>query len=144
MTKNEIFNLMTSNPAFFLATVEGNQPRVRGMLLYKADENGIIFHTGTMKNVYRQIMDNPKVELCFNDFKLGMQVRISGELQLINDNNLKDEICDHPSRTFLKPWRESGELKDFYGAFAVFSLKNGVASIWTIEKNFAPKDEIHL
>lgn len=144
MTKNEAFDMMNSNPAFFLATVEGDQPRVRGMLLYKADEEGIIFHTGTMKEVYHQIMSNSKVELCFNDFKSGLQLRVSGDLENINDNHLKDEIAEHPSRTFLKPWRESGELNDFYNTFAVFRLKNGTATTWTIANNFSPKEKIYL
>lgn len=144
MTKNEVFDLMNNNPAFFLATVEGDQPRVRGMLLYKANDEGIIFHTGTMKEVYHQIISNPKAELCFNDFKLGLQLRVSGDLELINDNHLKDEIAEHPTRTFLKPWKESGELENFYNTFAVFRLKNGIASTWTMATNFAPKEKIYL
>jgi uncharacterized pyridoxamine 5'-phosphate oxidase family protein len=46
MNKQEMLELMRSNPAFYLATVDGDQPRVRGMLLYKADENGLVFHSG--------------------------------------------------------------------------------------------------
>jgi len=86
MTRQDAFDLMNANPAFHLATVEGKQPRVRGMLLYKADEAGVIFHTGTMKDVFKQIMENPRVELCFNDFKKGIQLRVSGELELVEDN----------------------------------------------------------
>lgn len=142
MTREEVFQLMRSNPAFFLATVEGDQPRVRGMLLFSADETGIIFHTGAMKDVYKQVIENPKVELCFNGS--GTQVRVSGELEIVDDNELKDEISEHPTRKFLKPWKESGQLSDFYNSFAVFRLKNGIATTWTIEKNFAPKDEIQL
>lgn len=112
------------------------------MLLYKADENGIIFHTGIMKDVYGQVVNNPKVELCFNGN--GTQVRVSGELEIVDDNNLKDEISEHPTRKFLKPWKESGELNDFYKTFVVFRLKNGTATTWTIEKNFAPKELIKL
>ncbi|MFZ5968521.1 MAG: pyridoxamine 5'-phosphate oxidase family protein [Bacillota bacterium] len=144
MTKQEIFDLMNNNPSFFLATSEDGQPRVRGMFLYKADESGIIFHTGTMKDVFKQVMKNPCVELCFVDFSKYIQVRVSGELELIDDNNLKDEISEHPSREFLKPWKEN-HLSDFYNTFAVFKLKNGSAAIWTMDTNFAyPKDEIKL
>jgi len=75
------------NPVFFLATVEDEEPRVRGMLLYKADENGIIFHTGTMKALYEQVLKNPKVELCFSGD--GTQVRVSGKLEIIEDNNIR-------------------------------------------------------
>jgi len=144
MTSQEIIELINRNPVFHLATVEGDQPRVRGMMLYKADESGIVFHSGIMKDVYRQVVNNPKVELCFNDFKNNVQVRVSGKLEIVDDNNLKDEICEHPSRQFLRGWRESGSLQDFYKSFVVFRLKNGTATTWTMETNFAPKEFIQL
>jgi len=43
MDKNEIFNLINQNPVFFLAITDGDQPRVRGMLLYRADESVLYF-----------------------------------------------------------------------------------------------------
>ncbi len=144
MTKQEILELINSNPVLFLATAEGDQPRVRGMLLYKADESGIVFHSGTMKDVYRQVLNNPKAELCFNDFKRGIQVRVTGELEIVDDKALMDEICEHPTRQFLRGWRESSTLDNFYQSFAVFRLKGGQATTWTMETNFAPKEFIQL
>jgi pyridoxamine 5'-phosphate oxidase len=145
MNKNEIYELINQNPVFFLATCDGDQPRVRGMLLYKADEeSGIVFHTGIMKDLYDQVIKNPKVELCFNDFKSGTQVRVRGELEVIDDNNLKDEISAHPTREFLKPWKDSMTQQEFYDSFVVFRLKNGIAVTWTMKDNFAPKIEIML
>ena len=144
MTRQDIIELINNNPAFHLATVDGDQPRVRGMLLYKADDSGIVFHSGTMKDVYKQIVNNPKVELCFNDFKRGIQLRVSGEMEIVDDNALKDEIFEHPTRGFLKPWRESGTLEDFYKSFVVFRLKGGKAITWTMATNFAPKEYIQL
>lgn len=144
MTSQEILELINRNPVIHLATVEGDQPRVRGMLLYKADESGIVFHSGTMKDVYRQVVNNPKVELCFNDFTNNIQVRVSGKLEIVDDNDLKDEICTHPSRQFLRKWVESSTLQDFYKVFVVFRLKNGTATTWTMETNFAPKEYIQL
>ncbi|WP_432664363.1 pyridoxamine 5'-phosphate oxidase family protein [Wukongibacter baidiensis] len=144
MTKQEIFELMNNNPVFFLATIEENEPRVRGMLLYKADEEGVIFHTGTMKDVYQQITKNSKVEMCFNDLKLGVQVRVKGELESIDDNSMKDEISEHPTREFLKPWKHSVSSEDFYKTFVVFKMRNGIANVWTFEKNLLPKEQIKL
>jgi uncharacterized pyridoxamine 5'-phosphate oxidase family protein len=46
MNKSEILGFLNANPVFHLATVEGNKPHARGMLMYRADENGILFHTG--------------------------------------------------------------------------------------------------
>ncbi len=142
MTAQEIFDIATKSVLFHLATVEGDQPRVREMMLYKADENGIVFHTSALKDLCKQVKSNPKVELCFN--YESMQVRIFGELEEILDTKFKDEITEHPSRKFLKAWKESGELEDFYKNFTVYSLKNGVASVWTKETNFVPKEYIQL
>lgn len=144
MNKQEIYALLNANPGFHLATVEGDQPRCRTMFLYKADENGIVFHTGSFKDVYRQISANSKVELCFNDIKNNVQVRVSGRLEEVDDNAFKDEICAHPSRQFLKPWRESGPLENFYSSFKVFRLRNGKAVPWTFATNFAPKMVVEL
>lgn len=142
MTKTEILEAINKNPAFFLATCEDNQPHVRGMLLYKADENGIFFHTGDFKQVYSQIMKNPNVELCFNC--QGTQIRISGKLELVDDNNLKDEIYNHPSRKFVRDWKDKNLFKDFYKELIVFVLKNGRATTWTMADNFSEKTYIQL
>ena len=140
MTRDEYYAFMTANPAFFLATVDGDQPRVRGMFLYRADEQGILFHTGKMKDVYGQLMAQPKAELCFNSLKERRQVRVSGAVELVEDQELKEEIVDHPSRAFLKPWVE----EQGYGFLAVFRLRKGKATTWTMDANFAPKEYLDL
>lgn len=144
MTKEQIFELMSKNPGFHLATIDGTMPRVRGMLLFRADDNGIIFHTGTFKDVYRQIVACPNVELCFNDYEQNAQVRVSGSLEIIDDIALKEEISSHPTRVFLQGWKQSVPLEDFYNSFMVFRLKGGKAVVWTFETNLAPKVEIAL
>jgi len=144
MNKEEIYTLINNNPAFFLATIDGEMPRVRGMLLYKADAQGIIFHTGSMKNVYKQIQKSPNAELCFVDVKNNIQVRISGKLEIISDNTLKDEIANHPGRAFVKAWKENGSLEDFYQTFVVLKMSDGKARFWTMETNFDIGEEIQL
>jgi len=144
MQKEQIFELMNNNPTFSLATIDGETPKVRHMLLYKADKQGIIFHTGIVKEVYAQILKNPSVELCFHDVSRNIQVRVSGTLEIVDDNALKDEISNHPSRTFLQAWKQSGTLEDFYNSFIVFRMRDGRAVTWTMETNFAPKNEIAL
>jgi uncharacterized pyridoxamine 5'-phosphate oxidase family protein len=144
MTKEEMFEVMNANPIFHLATVDGDQPRCRAMYMYRADENGIIFHSGAMKMVHKQITENPKVELCFIDLKKGIQVRAWGKVDIIDDKALKDEICEEPSRKFLRKWKESGAIDDFYNNFTVYCLKGAKAVCWTMETNFAPKEEVNL
>ncbi len=144
MNKQEVLELINKNPVFFLATLDGDQPRVRGMLLYKADESGIVFHTGLMRDMCRQISANPKVELCFNDYQSQTQIRISGELESDEDTKLKDEIAAHPSRGFLKPWKDSISTEEFHKEFVVYRLKKGTASKWTMNKNLEPKEYVEL
>ena len=144
MTKEQLFELMNSNLGFHLATVENGEPRVRGMMLYKADETGIVFHTGGFKDVYKQIIANPNVQMCFNDMAKGIQVRVRGRLEEVMDTDLKDEISNHPTRAFLKKLRENSPLEEFYNSIRVFRMKNGIANVWTFNTNFAPKKDIQL
>ena len=140
MNKDEIFQAISKNPVFFLGTIDGDQPRVRGMLLYKADENGIIFHTAESKDLYKQVLKNPNAELCFNCN--GTQIRITGKLKVVDDNDLKDEICNHRSRNFLAQWKEDGSFKNIYEDLIVFSLEHGSIVTWTMADNFAKKSPI--
>lgn len=138
MTKKELFQIMNENPVFHLATMDGDQPRVRGMLLFRADEEGIIFHTAETKDLYAQILANPKAELCFQG--QGVQVRVTGTLEQVKDEKLKEEIFAHPTRKFLQAWKEQG----IDGLLQIFRLKNGTAVTWTMETNFEPKKPMQL
>lgn len=139
LTKSEIFKLMNENPGFHLATMDGDQPRVRGMLLFRANERGIIFHTASTKDVFDQIMKNPKVELCFQG--RGIQIRVTGKLEIIKDDKtLREEIFNHPTRKFLQAWKDNG----IDNLLQIFCLKNGVATEWTMETNFNEKQFIEL
>lgn len=140
MDTNEVFSAISKNPAFNLATMDGNQPRTRGMLLYRADSDGIVFHTARMRELFGQIMKNDLVEMCFN--ANGTQIRISGKLELVEDNDLKDEVANHPTRTFLAPWRNSISVDEFHAQFAVFRMKSGRITLWTMARNIEPKIEL--
>lgn len=138
MTKEELFQIMNENPVFHLATMDGDQPRVRGMLLFRADEEGIIFHTASTKDVYAQILANPKTEICFQG--QGIQIRVTGILEQVQDEKLKEDIFAHPTRKFLQAWKEQG----IDGLLQIFRLKNGTAVTWTMETNFEKQKPIRL
>jgi uncharacterized pyridoxamine 5'-phosphate oxidase family protein len=123
-----------------LATVEGNKPHVRSLLLYRADENGIIFNTGKIKDLHKQLTANPHVEMCFrnSNFQELVQIRVSGTVELVENIELKKEIVQ--KHEFLKPWVD----RDGYGFLAVYRMKKGMATIWSMATNFAPKEFIEL
>jgi pyridoxamine 5'-phosphate oxidase len=138
MTKAEILAALNANPTCHLATVEGNKPHVRGMGMYKADESGIYFQAWKIKDIHKQIVANPEVELCFNT-KDGKQIRISGRLEILEDLALKKEV--EAKRAFMTPIiKERGG----YDVVAMYRLKKGKAFIWTMADNFAPKTYIEL
>ncbi len=63
---------------YYLATVEGNQPRVRPFGTAHIFEEKLYIQTGKVKNVSKQLLANPKAEICA--FKGGEWIRITGEL----------------------------------------------------------------
>lgn len=69
-----------------------------------------------------------------------MQIRVTGELEEVRDDGLKEEIFNHPSRQFLRLWKEKG----IDGLLRIFRMKNGKAVTWTMETNFDPKEYIQL
>lgn len=142
MNNEEIYELMNQNPSFFLATTENNIPFVRGMLLYRADKDGIIFHSSVSKDVYRHLKQNPNAELCFTS---GMtQLRVSGIVTIENSKALTDQIMGHPSRKFLSDWKDSFSGDDFYNEFVVFRMKGGKATLWNLATNLLPKEFVTL
>ena len=63
---------------YYLATVEGDQPRVRPFGTAEIFEGKLYIQTGKAKNVYKQLLANPKAEICA--FVDGEWIRIACEL----------------------------------------------------------------
>ena len=63
---------------YYLATVEGDQPRVRPFGTVLIFENKLYIQTGKVKPTSRQLAANPKAEICA--FKDGVWLRLAGEL----------------------------------------------------------------
>jgi uncharacterized pyridoxamine 5'-phosphate oxidase family protein len=73
-----VCNFLKDAGVYYLATVEGDQPRVRPFGTAHIFEGKLYIQTGKIKPCSRQIAKNPKVELCA--FHNGAWVRIAGEL----------------------------------------------------------------
>ena len=63
---------------YYLATAEGDQPRVRPFGTVMVYEGKLYIQTGKVKPVSRQLAANPKAEICA--FKDGKWIRVSGKL----------------------------------------------------------------
>lgn len=78
----EVYEFLKSAETYYLATVEGDQPRVRPFGTVDIFEDKLYIQTGKSKDVSKQLAANPKAELCA--FKDGTWLRVSGEL--VNDD----------------------------------------------------------
>ena len=63
---------------YYLATVEGDQPRVRPFGTVHIFEGKLYIQTGKVKPTSRQLAENPRAEICA--FHNGAWVRVAGEL----------------------------------------------------------------
>ena len=121
-------------PVCYLATADGDQPRVRGLLLWFADKSGFYFHTGSTKSVCKQLKKNPKMEVCFfapeQPQKVGKMLRVAGKVKFLNDLALKARLLEE--RPFLKA---IGTGKPDDPLLAVFHIYTGEAYFWTMENN---------
>lgn len=136
MNRSEILEFLKANPIAYVATVENGAPRVRAIAIYKVEEEGILLQTWKSKDLSKQLYQNPQAELCFYNQEAGLQVRVRGTFEPVEDSAaIKQAIEDRP---FLKQFVDQGQ------EVALFRLKEGVAHIWTKKTNFDPKTFIKL
>ncbi len=82
---NEIYEFLKDCGTYYLATIEGDKPRVRPFGTVNIYDNKLYIQTGKSKKVYKQIEANGNVEICA--FKDGKWIRVSG--CLANDDRIE-------------------------------------------------------
>lgn len=139
MNKEECIAFMNRFPNFHLATVDSEgQPRTRGMFLYTADDEGLVFHTGSFKKLYTDLKNNPRVEACFFDRDTMTQLRASGTAVELDDPDYRDRIVASPGREFLKPMIAARGIE----SIRIFRVRELRVTEWGFASNFTyPKPE---
>ena len=116
---------------YYLATVEGDQPRVRPFGTAHIFEGRLYIQTGKAKPVSKQLMANPKAEICA--FHNGTWVRIAGEL--VEDDRVearKSMLDAYPS--LRKMYDENdGNTQVFYFKNATATFSSFTSAPETIE-----------
>ena len=106
---------------YYLATVEGDQPRVRPFGTALVFEGKLYIQTGKVKNISKQLAVNPKAEICA--FHGGKWLRVAGEL--INDDRIAPKAAmleKHPElKGMYKAEDENTQVLYFQNATATFS-----------------------
>ena len=106
---------------YYLATVEGDQPRVRPFGTAHIFKGKLYIQTGKVKEVSKQIHANPKVEICA--FKNGEWLRVAGELVEDDRREARQSMLDaYPSLQKMYS-ADDGNTEVFYfkNATATFS-----------------------
>ena len=106
---------------YYLATVEGDQPRVRPFGTIHIFEDKLYIQTGKVKNVSKQIHANPKVEICA--FCEGQWLRVEGTLEEDPRREAKQSMLDaYPSlQGMYSADDDNTEVFYFKDATATFS-----------------------
>lgn len=92
----EVYNFLKKCGTYYLATVEGDQPRVRPFGTVEIFEGKLYIQTGKIKNVSKQLQANPKAEICA--CMDGKWLRVAGNL--IRDDRVeakKHMLDNYPS-----------------------------------------------
>ena len=116
---NRVCDFIKSAGVYYLATVEGDQPRVRPFGTIHIFEGNLYIQTGRIKNVSKQLAVNPKAEICA--FKDGVWLRVSCEL--VEDDRLE------PKKSMLDAYPNlRGMYDENDGNTQVLYLKDAVVT----------------
>ncbi|MDR2108594.1 MAG: pyridoxamine 5'-phosphate oxidase family protein [Coriobacteriales bacterium] len=119
---DEVYEFLKKTETYYLATVEGDQPRVRPFGTVDIFEGRLYIQTGLNKPVVKQLQANPKAEICA--FADGQWLRVAATL--IHDDRIEPQehlLANYPS---LQGMYAAGD-----GNNAVFYLKDATATFAT-------------
>ncbi len=120
----ETYEFLKECGMYFLATTDGEQPRVRPFGTIDLFEDKLYIQTGKSKNVSKQMQRNPKIEICA--FKYGEWLRVEAEVVRDDRVEAKRHMLDNYP-----------ELQEMYSAeddnTEVLYLKNVKATISSFE-----------
>jgi len=118
----KVYEFLKACETYFLATTEGDQPRVRPFGTVNLFEDKLYIQTGKIKNVSKQMMANPKIELC--GMSGGKWIRV--EAIAVEDDRLvarQQMLAAYPQL--------QGMYKADDGNCQVFYLKDVTATIYS-------------
>lgn len=115
----KVYEFLKNAETYYLATVEGDQPRVRPFGTVHIFEGKLYIQTGKAKSVSRQLQANPKTEICA--FTGGAWLRLSGEL--VEDDRVEAKKSMLDAYPNLRAMYDEND-----GNTQVFYFKNATAT----------------
>lgn len=126
----KVCEFLKSAGVYYLATVEGDQPRVRPFGTAHIFEGKLYIQTGKSKPVSKQLTANPKCEICA--FKDGVWLRVAAEL--VEDDRVEAKKSMLDEYTNLRAMYDENDANT-----QVLYLKNAVATF----SSFAAAPGVH-
>ena len=135
MDFKDCINFANENPIAWLATSEEEQSHVKTLGMWFADKNGFYFQIGFTKDVYKQLLKNPKVEVGFYKPRKmsGTMMQVTGEAEFVENIEMKKKVLE--DRPFLKEF----SLTPDNPALVIFQISKGKVHFWNIATNLEPK-----
>ena len=117
----EVYDFLKKAKVYYLATIDGDKPKVRPFATYMIYEDKLYIQTGRSKPVGAQMLINGNIEICSFNSEEGIWLRIAAEA--VEDPRIEAQealLADYP------------QLKDRYtagdGNMLVLYLKNAIAT----------------
>lgn len=105
---------------FMFLTTDGDQPKGRPFGFHMLDGDKLYFGCGTFKNVFRQLSENPKVEVLA--LSGGEFLRYDGDVKIVKDDALLAKVREIMPQIMALYDKNGWEMGLFY-------LENGHAEI---------------
>jgi len=125
----KVNDFLKKTNTYYLATTDGDQPRVRPFGTINIFEGKLYIQTGKKKDVAKQIAVNPKAEICAFDGTTWLRVACT----LVEDNRIEVQESMLEAYPNLKNMYTVGD-----GNTEVYYLKDAVATFYT----FSGKPEV--
>lgn len=120
----EILEFLRECGTFYLATTEGDQPRVRPFGVVCEFEGKLYIAATNKKDVYNQMLKNPKIEICGMNKDEDKWMRVAGEVEL-----------DERREARVAMMEANKSLENMYNVddnlFVVLSFKNAKARLYS-------------
>ena len=143
----EVLEFIDNAGVYYLATSKDNKPYVRPFGTINLFENKLYIQTGKVKNCFKEIMDNPYVEI--SAFKDGKWIRVSGKLELDDRIEAKKSMLDkYPNLRSMYNELDDNTMDNYlkYGFYTVgtYSTDFSTKTIYLgqLSGNFLPTDNI--
>ena len=114
---SKVKDFLAETGVFFMATVDGDQPKLRPLGAFLEEDGKLIFGVGDFKNVYRQMQINPLVEIvaCKKD---GHWLRYTGRAVFETDPKYAEEMIRSAHLEMIYNEQTGNKLMTFHLADA--------------------------